>query len=90
MIYITYYDLEMKRQTMRVVLVNEYRKTSDKVEEAGADYSKTTVMLRSPCCGSDIDGVSWEESCMEEELFAEENETNYQGLPGSVYRNDID
>ena len=90
MIYITYYTLEMKRQTMSVMLVNEYKKTRSTVEEAAVDYSRTTVMLMCPPVDSGPSFVPWDEMCLEEELFPDENENDYQGLPGSCYRNDMD
>jgi hypothetical protein len=89
MIYITYYTLEMKRQTISLMLDNMNQPKKKEGEYSG-DYSKMTVMVKNPSTEEDTSFIPWDELSVDEDLFSEVNENYYyQGLPGSCSRNDI-
>jgi hypothetical protein len=88
MIYITYYTLEMKKQTMTIMLAN-LNKPLRGVSEPATDYSGMTVMVKNSAVEEDLSCIPWDEMGVEEDFFPEESESYYQGLPIASYRRDL-
>jgi hypothetical protein len=89
MIYITYYNLEMERQTISIMLDKMYHPKKKEGTYTG-DFSEMTVLVKNPASVMDTSFISWDEMVDGDDLLPESNENEfYQGLPGSCYRNDI-